>query len=88
MLATTNSTYEVPALHGRDSQISALGTWDGATVTLEAYQDGAWRPVPNGAYTDDFEIVRTNGPATRLRLVVTDADTSTALSLNITEVTQ
>ncbi len=88
MIATTNTTLEAPALDGRDYQVSALGTWNGATVTLQAYQDGEWRPVPDGAFTADFEVVRTNGPARLLRLVVTNAGGSTNLSLNITEVTQ
>lgn len=88
MIITTDTNLEIPTLPGRAYQAAGLGTWDGATVTLQTYVDGAWRAVPDGAFTADFEIVRDNGPGTALRLVSTDTDTNTSLSLSLTELPQ
>lgn len=75
-----------PALPGRDYQVSGLGTWDGATVTLQAFVDGEWRDIPDGAWTADFEIVRTNNAAAEIRLVPSETGSGTSLSLTISEV--
>lgn len=85
MIVATNTSIEIPTAPGRDYQISGIGTWGGATVTLYTYSDDAWRAVPSGAWTADFEIVRTNGDGTQMRLTVTGAG-STSLALNLTEV--
>jgi hypothetical protein len=84
MLITENDTLEIPTLPGEETHIAAIGTWDGATATLESYVDGGWRAVPDVAFTADFEIVRTNGPGTQLRLVIASAGASTSLSANLT----
>jgi hypothetical protein len=86
MIATTNSSIDFPTKPGMDYQISGIGTWNGATVTLYTYSDDAWRAVPSGAWTADFEIVRTNGDGTQARLTITSAGGSTSLALNCTEV--
>ena len=88
MLASSNIFLESPTLPGRDYQAAALGTWGGATVTLLTYADGAWRAVPDGVYTADFEIVRTNGPGSAARLAVTNSTGATSLALAITELPQ
>jgi len=84
-LLTTNTSLEIPTMPGKDYQVSGLGTWNGATVTLYTYSDDAWRAVPSGSWTADFEIVRTNGDGTALRLTITSAGGSTSLALNLTE---
>jgi len=85
MLLTESATaVTIPTLPGEETYISALGTWDGATITVESYVDGAWRAVPDGEFTADFEIVRTNGPGTQLRAVLSDAGASTELAVNLT----
>lgn len=88
MIVTTNTNIELPTLPGRDYHAAGIGTFDGATVTLETYVDGAWRAVPDGSWTTSFEIVRTNGDGTAMRLVTTSAGAATSLSLNLTELPQ
>jgi hypothetical protein len=85
MIITTNTNVEIPTLPGREYQVSGLGTWDGATVTLQTFADGAWRAVPDGTYSADFGAVYTNGAGTELRLAVTNAGDETALSVTLTE---
>lgn len=84
MILDSDTSLAIPTLPGEETYISALGTWDGATVTVETYVDGAWRAVPDGEFTADFEIVRTNGPGTQLRAVVSSAGGSTSLAVNLT----
>lgn len=84
ILTASNATVTIPTLPGEETYISALGTWNGATVTVQSYVDGAWRAVPDGAFTADFEIVRTNGPGTQLRALLTSAGGSTSLAVNLT----
>lgn len=88
MIFTANGNLEIPTAPGREYQASGLGTWNGATVTLQTYVDDAWRDVPDASWTADFEIVRTNGDGSACRLVVTSAGASTSLSLNLTELPQ
>lgn len=86
MLLTTNTALTIPTLPGRLYQCSGLGTWGGATVTLQSYVDGAYRPLPNGTFTEDFEIVRVNNGGTELRAAVTGASGTTSLSITLSEV--
>jgi len=88
MLATTDTNLEIPTLPGKDYHAAALGTWNGALVTLQTYVDGAWRTVPDGAWTEDFEVVRSNGPGTAARLVLSTAGDDTSLALTLTELPQ
>jgi hypothetical protein len=86
MLLTTNTPLTIPTLPGRLYQCSGLGTWGGATVTLQSYVDGAYRPLPQGSFTEDFEIVRVNNGGTELRAAVTGATATTAISVTLSEV--
>lgn len=87
MKVTTASTYhafEIPTLPGEETHAAGLGTFAGATVTLETFVDGEWHAVPDGEFEEPFEIVRVNGPGTHLRLSVSDVGAETDLSVTLT----
>lgn len=86
MILTANGNLDIPVSAGCDIQLSGLGTWNGATVTLYTYVDEAWRAVPDGAFTADFTKVWTNGDGSSARLALTSAGGSTSLSVNLTEI--
>lgn len=86
MIATTNTSTTIPTSPGRLYQAAGIGTYDGATVTMDTYVDGDWYPVPDGQWTESFEVVRANGDGTQLRLTITGAGASTSISLNLTEI--
>lgn len=81
---TGDTNVECPVIPGEETHISALGTFDGATVTIQALVDGEWFDVPDGAFTEAFEIVRVNGDSTRIRAAVTDVGSSTSIAVNLT----
>lgn len=85
MLVTTNTSVTIPTSPGRSYQCAGLGTWGGATITLESFVDGAWRAVPDGTFTANFEIVRVNNAGTEMRAVSTGTTGPTALSVSLTE---
>lgn len=87
LLTTTTPTATIPTLPGRLYQCSGLGTWGGATLTLQSYVDGAYRPLPQGTFTEDFEIVRVNNGGTELRAVLTGATGTSSISVTLSEVT-
>lgn len=86
MIATADTTIEIPTIPGQEIHASALGTFGGATVTLQTYVDGAYYAVPDGVFTAAFEVVRTNGKGTLSRLVVTGSTGTTSLSLNLASI--
>lgn len=88
MIVTSDTNIELPTLPGRDYQAAGIGTFGGATVALQTYVDGEWRAVPDGSWTASFEIVRTNGDGSALRLVTTSTSGTTSISLNLTEIPQ
>lgn len=87
MLITTeigDTEVECPVVPGEETHISALGTFDGATVTIQALVDGQWFDVPDGEFTAAFEIVRVNGDSTRIRAAVSDVGAATSIAVNLT----
>jgi len=83
MILTSAGNVTISTIPGRDYHASGLGTWNGATVVLQTLLDGAWHTVPDGSWTEDFEIVRTNGAGGKCRLVLSGEGASTSLSLNL-----
>lgn len=81
---TGAANVECPVIPGEETHISALGAFDGATVTIQALVDGAWFTVPDGVFTAAFEIVRVNGDSTRIRAAVTDVGANTSIAVNLT----
>lgn len=85
MLITSNTSVEIPTRPGRSYQISGLGTYGGATVTLQTFQDGAWRDVPSAAWGGSFAQVWTNGGGTSARLAVSSSSGTTSISCCLAE---
>jgi hypothetical protein len=89
MIATTNSNIPNAAglktLPGEAYTAAALGVFDGATVTFQAYIDDAWRAIPDAAFTADAAVVIDTPAAQALRGVVTNASTDTEISVTITK---
>ncbi len=85
MLATTNTTLDIPTTPGGFYNASALGVFDGATVTLKTFCDDDWRDVPGGTWTEPFSVLVNNGKGTEARLVLTGAAAATEIALNLTE---
>jgi len=90
MIATTTGNY--PSANGwtvRPGEaltVAALGTFDGATVTFQAFIDAAWRAIPNAAFTASGAVV-IDIPATQaLRAALTDAGASTSISITLANV--
>ena len=84
MIVTTNTILESLTRPGEETQASALGTLGGANIVLQTRILGIWYDVPNGNFTVPFEVIRSNGPGTALRLVVSAATASSNIELNLT----
>lgn len=82
--STGDTNVECPVIPGEETHISALGTFGGATVTVQALVDGDWRDVPDGSFSAAFEIVRVNGDSSRIRAAVTGVTSTTDLAVNLT----
>ena len=86
IVVTSNTNVTIPTLRGYTYKAAGLGTWGGATVTLQTYVDSTWTNIPNAAYTADFEMVRTNAGGREMRAVVTGSSGTTSISVSLAEV--
>ena len=84
-LLTVDGDYEINTRFGREHLLTLKGTFDGATVTMTAYNDatGAFSTVDNGSWTAEAEVTFT-APSDRIRLAVTNDGASTSISVNLT----
>ena len=85
IVVTSDTSVNVPTLPGYSYKLQVLGTWGGATVTLQAYVGDSWRALPNGAHTANFEGVQL-AASREMRALVTGASGSTSLSITWAEV--
>ena len=85
VVVTSDTSINVPTLPGYSYQCQALGTWGGATVTLQAYVGDTWRALPGGVYTSDFEAVNL-ASSREMRAVVSGASGATSLTVTWAEV--
>jgi hypothetical protein len=79
---TTDGDYDVTVSAGREYLVTVAGTWNGATVTLYAYDHGLedFVAVEDAAWTANAEL-RYVPRASRLRLTLTNDGASTSLSV-------
>ena len=72
-----------PGIAGETITVMAAGTFDGATVTLEAAPRaaGPWLAIPDGAFTAATVQLTALSRRVYLRAVVTSAGASTSLSV-------
>lgn len=86
---TTDGDYEINTRYGREHLLTIKGTWDGAAVTLYAYDDAssAYVAVLNGAFTSDAEP-RFIAPSDTIRLTMTNDGASTSLTVSLTPISE
>lgn len=84
---TTDGNYEINTRPGREHLLTLKGTWDGATVTLYAYDDAAadYVAVLDGAFTADAEP-RIVAPSTSIRLALSNDGASTSIKVSLTPI--
>lgn len=75
---TANSNGTAAEWGGGQGLLSAWGTWDGATVTLQHSPDGGttWINVPGGAFTANDSALMSFPARKKLRAVVSGVGTS------------
>lgn len=84
-LLTIDGDYEINTRFGREHLLTLKGTFDGATVTMTAYNDadGTYSSVDNGIWSVESETTFT-APSDNIRLTVGSAGASTSISVNLT----
>jgi len=83
-ILTVDGAYEFGTLMGHKHLLTLKGTFDGATVTMTAYNNatGTFTSVDNGSWTAEAEETF-NAPADRIKLTVTNDGASTSIAVNL-----
>lgn len=84
---TTDGDYEINTRPGREHLLTLKGTWDGATITLYAYDDASstYVAVIDGSFTANAEP-RFIAPSSTIRLTMTNDGASTSITVSLTPI--
>ena len=84
---TTDGDYELNTRPGREHLLTLKGTWDGATITMTAYNDalGSYTSVDGGSWTADSET-RFIAPSDNIRLTMTNDGASTSIGTTLIQI--
>ena len=83
-ILTLDGDYEFRTRVGVEHLLTLKGTFDGATVTLTAYNDATndFTSVDGGSWTAEAEI-RFIAPSDQIRLAITNDGASTSIAVNL-----
>lgn len=85
---TTDGDYEINTRPGREHLLTLKGTFDGATITMTAYNDalGSYTSVDGGSWTAEAES-RFIAPSGSIRLTMTNDGASTSIGVTLIQLT-
>ena len=84
---TTDGNYEINTRPGREHLLTIKGTWDGATITLYAYDDAsaAYVAINDGAFVANAEP-RFVAQSDKIRLTMTNDGATTSITVSLTPI--